>query len=144
MVAPGEKKYCQKARRTVREPRNTSLVLNRCDGSYETTLLSPGSHAFRCCKQGPYKQNISRNVHTLLVVMKIKVQPIFELVSPNDSIQLIPEQHHGSFVVYGAKIKCDSLTSHFSLVACCLLCTIQINATCTGTVHVQKDKCRYT
>jgi len=68
-------KYC-KPRRTVREPRNTSLVLIRCDGSYETTLLSPGSHAFRCCKQGPYKQNISRNVHTLLVVMKIKVQPI--------------------------------------------------------------------
>ena len=50
-------------------PRNTSpLVLIRCDGSHEATLLSPGSHTFRRCKQGLYKQNISRKVHTLLVV----------------------------------------------------------------------------
>ena len=122
------------AKTTQLTPRNTSpLVLIRCDGSHAATLLSPGSHAFRRCKQGLYKQNISRKVHTLLVVDEngdvtlqhqspnnsivfrkksisssgsttkmITVTPVDQnghshnvpvLVSPNDSIQLIPENH---------------------------------------------------
>ena len=164
-----EKKYCQsiaKARRTVKEPRNTSLVLIRCDGSYEATLLSPGSHAFRCCKQGLYKQNISRKVHTLLVVDENgDKNPL--LLQASRGQQLKWSQSHSSRSKWSqTQRSCtcftkwldpiDSRTTSWilesytvqksnvthSLLTCCLLCTIQINA--TGTVHVQKDKCRYT